>query len=91
MHELSFKTETPRNNDICNFEILCENKGTIKGHAQVNQMVLAIELLISSGPRGGARPYQFRQAEARRAEKLFLETGHPPYLRVPRSPPPPLI
>ena len=38
----------------------------------------------SWGAAGGARvpPLFFDQNEARRAEKIFLETGRPPYLRV---------
>ena len=48
--------------------------------------------LVSGRSRGGAwvPPLFFDQNEARRAEKIFLETGHPPYLRVWMTPPPPL-
>ena len=54
------------------------------------------DILSSGGSRGGAQrgprpppPPFLGQAEARRAEKIFLETGYPPCLRVWMTPPPP--
>ena len=41
------------------------------------------------GPGGPGPPLSIDQDEARRAEKLFLDTPHPPYLRVWMTPPPP--
>ena len=52
------------------------------------------DILSSGGSRGGAQggprppPSFLGQAEARRAEKIFLETGYPPCLRVWMTPPP---
>ena len=42
------------------------------------------------GPGGPGPPLSIDQDEARRAEKLFLDTPHPPYLRVWMTAPPPL-
>ena len=44
------------------------------------------DILSSGGSRGGTLggrppPLFLHQTEARRAEKIFLETGHPPCLR----------
>ena len=44
---------------------------------------------LGEKPRGAPAPPPFLgQAEARRAEKIFLETGYPPCLRVWMIPPP---
>ena len=51
--------------------------------------------IFSGGSRGGAGgpglPLFLDQIEARRAEKIFFETGLPPYLRVWMTPPPPYL
>ena len=46
------------------------------------KLLFCIYSINSGGSRGGPPPSFLDQTEARRAEKSFLGTGHPPYLRV---------